>query len=326
MQLFYSDGSTSPLLTLPMGGAVGPMGPTGPMGLTGPQGPNGVAGQAGAPGFADTYVCYFATNTINATSGISPSLNKMSNGSSTWTYCTGNQMYFQGGDAIQFQHNDLIGKAYSPWQSVIIADNDYPGARYFYSFVESFNATAGSISLLVQNTPYAPVGLNGSYMYWNQFNSIAMNLGGLGSPGPAGPIGPQGIQGPASNPNPIFTMSPSINVSSQTSNTVNINGNTYSAWVLTFNNYGNTVNFLSADFAVGETVQLNITNNSSYSNTEYPLMAWTIDGNPGIHFPYGVSAPAPEPNTTSIYTFVRYPNDPIDDSPRIYCTYTLNYS
>lgn len=320
LQLEFSDGSTSQWITLPQGGAQGATGPQGPSGLQGIQGPTGATG---AQGYADTYLVYFGTQEINATSGISPSFNKEISGQSIFTYCTGNNMYFKAGDEIQFQHNDLIGKAYSPAQNVLVADSNYSGVRYFYGLVNTFNKTAGVITMTIEGSPYPPIGISGSYMYWNQFNGISMNLGGLGSPGPIGNVGPQGIQG---NTGHSIFINTGIDLS--TSNLTNIYGSNCDSWSINIGDtqHSNTLNFISSSIATGQTLIIKVYNsgNNTLGDDGSNLLTWQVDSVGGVKWPYGVPAPGPAPSSSSVYTIIRFPD--MGGLPAMFGTFSANYS
>jgi hypothetical protein len=314
----FSDGTNSEYITMPAGG---PTGPAGTVGATGPAG-SGATGPTGPEGIADKYYSSFFTNEINATSGISPSFNKVNSGSITWLYKTGDEMRFVPGDAIWFQHDVLKNKAYSTWQKVVFADNNYGSTKYFYAEVSGYDSTAGWIKVVINGSPYPPVGTSGGYTYWNQYSLMNLNLGGLGSQGISGasgaqgPIGPQGIAGNTGYP--IFRVSPTVSgLVGGATNTIACSS--YSALDLSLVDDATTIAFNPAYISSGQTVQLKIKNNSSKRNDEYTLIYWDTT----IKFPYNVTAPGPNPTETSIYTFVRWAD--VAAIPQYYCTYTLNY-
>jgi hypothetical protein len=311
IRFLFSDNTYSDYVTMPAGGATGPTGPQGSQGAVG----SGVTGPTGPAGYADTYFCNFLPSEINATSGVLPSFNKQQSGLSTWVYTTGANMRFVPGDALHFQHDTLKNKAFSPWQKLIFADNNYTGTRYFYADVQSFNATAGEIKIVVNGSPYPPIGTSGGFSYWNQYNLMALNLGGLGSTGPTGPSGSQGIPGDTGNA--IFTMSPTSGLTAYGTSTLDCV--TYTAWNLNLSDEQSTVMLNAARFTTGQTVQLKIKNLSAKRNDQYSLIYWDTR----IKFPMNITAPAPNPNETSIYTLVRYPD--VASVPQFYCTYTLSY-
>jgi hypothetical protein len=327
IRFLFSDNTNSEWVTLPAGGAQGPKGDTGPQGDKGDDGspgPQGDKGDKGDQGAGDSYMSNFASSDINATSGITPSFNKMTSGLSYWTYTTGyNNLWLNPGDAFQFQHNSIKNKAYTPWQNLIFADNNYTGTRYFYAQVMNYNSTAGILSAVVTNSPYAPVGMSGGHIYWSQYNMVALNLGGLGSPGQSGAIGQQGIQGvPGDTGNTIFN----IKVSGVTPSIFNyLDCVTNSAFDLTlgspgnYSYYDNFIYFNTSRFSTGQTVQIKLSNNGPLTPNDGLMVHWDTY----TKFPNSVPGPAPQPNTTNIFTFVRYPDKA--GVPQIFCTYSYNY-
>lgn len=313
ISFLLSDGTQTEFTTLPAGGPDGPPGATGPSGAQGVPGPTGAQGPAGQ---ADTYFCSYLPGDVSITGKVG--FNKQISGTSTWQLCTGTGRWFDAGDKVWFENPAMVGRAYSTYQSLIFADSNYSTARYFYGTVADFNTNNGEMQFVVQNSPYVPVGTSGGHIHWTQFSVIDTNLGGLGSPGPTGPSGAQGIRGDTGYS--TFRVSPYSGIPSGA--TVFLNLNQYDAWNLYITGAEHKIYFNSGSFGTGQTVLIKIKNSGSFSNTTEPKV---IYWDSGVVFPYGMDAPAPEPNYTNIYTFVRFPT--IGDGSRsIYCTYSVNYS
>lgn len=317
IQLLFSNQTTSQWITLPSGG------PSGSIGLTGPQGPSGLQGPigpSGLQGYADTYFAEFYPNDM-VISGLTGFYKQVS-GASTWTQCIGTGRVCQPGDKIWFTTPSLVGKAYSPWQSMIFADDNFSTARYFYASVVSFNRNNGELQCVVSNTP-SPAGLVSSYIQLYNYSLIDTNLGGLGSSGAIGPVGPQG---PMGNTGHSIFINTSSNMSAYS--TTNINPGSFDSWNLGISGEAQTINIQSAAFATGQTLIIKVRNtgvfsDGDYSNHSYPLLFWQLDGSSGIRFPNNVPAPAPDPNTSSVYTFIRFPNQ--TGVPLVLCTFSTNY-
>ena len=308
--------------------AIPTTGPVGPQGIQGPPGPSvkgemGERGPIGPKGTGDQYLCYFNKDEVETTGYIGPSyLGAISvkHSNNDWVLLTGGNRKFQIGDIVWFNHNTLVGKSYSPWQKVLLTDDSYYNARYFYANIISFNSTIGEVQMVVQDTP-APVGLDSSYFPWYSFNTISMNLGGLGSPGiqgPSGEIGPKGNIG-----NSVFNFD-NGNISMGFGNDTTIpTGNNVDAYFIQINSNYTTVKFDLSNFSLGQVVQVTVKNNGSISdsnNNGYPNINWIVKDNGGtVLFPYNAPAPGPEPGYVSIYSFVRHPDN------KIYCTYSSNY-
>lgn len=322
IRFLFSDYTYSDWIDLPEGGPIGPEGPQGPQGnqgVKGDQGEAGTPGLKGDPGYSDTYYVNFNPGDINIT-GYLGGFNKQTSGSSTWALVTGSNMRLVPGDSFWFQHDSLKNKAYSPWQSLIFADGNYTGTRYFYANVRTFNSTAGEIQAVVQGSPYPPIGTSGGYSYWNQFNTVNVNLGGLGSPGPTGATGPQGPQGVAGNTgNAIFTFG-----SSGLSSSVEyyLKCQPTGAWILTIGDggYDYYIFFDDNQVATGQTLQLHITNTGSLNPDQGLVIHWDLNAK----FPYSIPAPAPHAGKTNIYTFIRYPD--VASVPRYYCTVAVEFA
>lgn len=317
LQLLFSNNTASQLITLPLGG---PAGSTGPAGAQGPSGNSGPMGATGPQGYADTYNAEFYPDDATISGFIG--FYKQASGSSTWTQCTGTNRKFIPGDKIWFSAPSLVGKAYSPWQNLIFADNVYSSAKYYYASVVTFNDNNGEIQFVVNTTP-SPIGLNGGFVEFFNYSLINVNLGGLGS---SGAIGPQGIQGPMGNTGHSIFQNTTVNMPGNS--ITNINPGSFDSWNLGFSGDANTINFFSSGFATGQTVILKIRNTGSFSDDSFdnhsnPLLYWQLDSASGIQFPYGIPPSAPNPNTSSIYTFLRFPNQGVN--PLIFCTYSLNY-
>ncbi len=316
IRFLFSDGTASDYVTLPEGGDTGPQGPEGPRG-TGEQGP---MGPMGPTGMADRYYATFAY-TETYTSGSGNALDIKASGGSSWVYTTGDNRTFKAGDEIRFSNPDLISKSYSVWQRVLFADSPASRAQYFYAYVTDFTPSIGEISCVMLDTP-APLGTVGGYVKLGQYAQLEVNLGGLGSPGATGPTGetgPQGAKGDTGNPIFMINAPASGLIANQT---YNLGFNTYDAWNLYFTGEGHIINFNYDAFSTGQTVQLAIYNSGSLNNNNpVPLISW--DGS--VKFPYNTTAPFPNPNTVSIYTFLRYP-DWHNGNRRVFCTYASNYN
>jgi hypothetical protein len=316
IQFQFSDGSESQTIVLPSGG------PSGAMGLTGPQGPSGlqgIQGPSGNQGFADTYAAQFYPNTMTI-SGFTGFYKQIS-GIGSWIQCTGTGVVMQVGDAIWFSDNSLVGKAYTPWQSVIFADNNYYNSRYFYANVITFNNNNGTIQCVVNSSP-APAGLVGGYIQLYNYSIVSVNLGGLGS---SGAVGPQGIQGVPGNTGHSIFVGTGFNVGGYS--TTNISGNNFDSWNIGIGYPDNTINIISSTISTGQTIIIRVQNSGTYSDYSdgiNPLLYWSVDNVGSVKFPNNVPAPGPNPNTTSIYTLVRLLNF-TGTNPLIYCTYSVNY-
>lgn len=311
IRFLLSDGSTTSWTTLPAGGPSGARGIDGP---AGPQGPTGAQGSQGPTGFADTYAAEFFPNDMNISGFVG--FYKQVSGSSTWTECTGTGRILALGDKIWFSTPSLVGKAYSPWQNVILSDDNFNAARYFYGSIVSFNSNNGEVQLVANQSP-SPAGMVGGYIQLYNYSLIDMNLGGLGSPGPIGPTGPTGSKGDTGHY--IFTNN-AVSGLAGGGQTIYINPSQYDSLNYTIVNANNIINFDHSNFSTGQTVLIKIKNIGSLTNDNIDqLIIW--DGE--VSFPYGVTAPAPNPSTSSIYTFIRFPDE--TGAPRIFCTYSLNY-
>ena len=313
LQLGFSDGSTSQWITLPQGGAQGETGPQGPSGLQGLPGPTGATG---AQGYADTYFAEFYPNDMQITGNVG--INKQVSGASTWVLCQGNNRTCQPGDKIWFNTPSLVGKAYSPWQNIIFADNDFSNARYFYASVVSFNNNNGEMQCVVNSNP-SPVGMVGGYNQLYNYSLIDMNLGGLGS---SGAIGPQGIQGPMGNTGYAIFQNTFSHLSPN--DTTTVNPGSYDSWNFDFTGEYNTINILSNTFSTGQTLIIKVRNTGSLNATENSLLFWQVNSSGNVlKFPYNIPPPAPDPNNASIYTFLRFVDE--NNLPSIYCTFSANY-
>jgi collagen type VII alpha len=315
IRFLLSDGTVTAYTTLPAGG---PSGATGPQGSTGPSGVQGPQGIQGPEGIADRYYASFFPNDISI-SGFVGGFNKQISGTAVWQLCTGTGRVFTPGDKIWFVNPAFIDKTYSASLQLIFSDGNYSGTRYFYGMVNTFNSNNGEIQFTVQSTPYPPVGLVGGNVIWTGYNLFNTNLGGLGSPGPTGPTGPQGAVGDTGHQTftnaPLSGLTPVVLTYLDTRH--------YDSFNLYFTSAENYIYLNTGIFSTGQTVLVKIKNsgNSFLTNDSEPkLIYW----DPIIVFPYGVSAPAPNPNFTNIYTFIRFPD--INGLPQILCTYSVNYN
>lgn len=319
LKLLFSDSSTSQWITLPAGGPTGAQGPAGPQGPTGPIGPTGIQG---AQGIADTYFAEFYPNDMITTGG-NTGFYKQVSGASTWTLCTGNNRTCAIGDKIWFLTNSLVGRAYSPWQNIIFADDNFNTARYFYASVVSFNKNNGEIQCLINATP-SPVGMvSGQNQIYN-YSLIDMNLGGLGSSGAIGPVGPQGPMG-----NTGYSIFINTGLDLTPNGTTNLNPGSFDSWNFNLTGAANTINISANTFSTGQTLLVKVRNTGSLfadvslNPTPDELIYWQLNGSGLIKFPYNVPAPAPDPNSSSVYTFVRFPDQ--NNLPLVLCTFSTNY-
>lgn len=311
IRFLLSDGTTTDYTTLPAGGVTGPTGPagsTGPSGVTGPTGPQGSQGQS------DRYYASFFPNDATLSGNIG--FNKQVSGTSSWTLCTGTGRLFGPGDKVWTSIPALLGNAYSTSQQLVFSDANFSGTRYFYGTVNTFNKNNGEIQFTMTNTPNPAAGLVSGQIQWYNYNLFDLNLGGLGSSGPTGPTGPTGPPGDTGNS--IFNISPLSGLVTLTDTYLDCVK--YNAWNLYFVNAENRLYFDYSRFSTGETVLIKIKNSGVLTNDNEPkLIYWDANA----IFPYGVSAPAPNPGFTNIYTFVRFPD--VSGSPRIFSTYSVNY-
>lgn len=317
MRMLLSNGTVTNWVVMPSGGDRGLQGDPGEPGEDGPPGP---AGPAGATGFADRYASsfYYWDTYYNGSGG---AFYKRPSGTSSWVLCTGTNRKFVPGDEIKFYNDGLIGKAYTAWQSLLFADTPADRSQYFYASVNDYNSSNGLLAFIVKNSP-APLGTVGGEILWHSYNEVNVNLGGLGSPGPTGETGPTGATGPRGDTgNPLFTMNtPS---SGLVYGTNNLTFGLYDALTLHFTGHSNTLVFDYNSFRTGKTIILRIRNSGAVDNINtgpYPLINWGSE----VFFPYNVTAPAPNPNTLSLYTLVRFPDEGV--SKRVYCTYSTNYA
>lgn len=323
IRFLFSDNTYSSWQTLPNGGPQGDKGDAGPQGLQGNDGPQGIQGPKGDDGFADTYYCNFVASNVNATSGTTPSFNKRVSGQSVWNYVTGNNMLLDPGDSFQIQEDNLKNKAYSPWNRIIFADNNYLNTRYFYADVISYNPTAGIVSATVSNSPY-PLGMVNGHIAWTGYGTMSVNLGGLGSPGISGASGIQGPQGiPGTTGHAVFTFGKIDEANTPV--TFNLDFLTKSCYEVsiasgtTLDSYSYTFNIDPTKFITGQTAQIKVVHSGALA--PYDGLCFNWDSN--IRWPENVPAAPPNPQTSVIYTFVRYPDK--DNSPRYYGTYSVGY-
>lgn len=320
IRFILSNGSATDYINLPSGGETGPTGPTGPIGPAG-TGATGPTGPTGPSGLADKYSASFLYSDTNYNGSGEVFLKKPS-GSSTWLAVSGTARRFVPGDEISFYNTSLVGKAYSTWQKLIFADSPYDRFQYFYATVTDYNINNGLISFLIANTP-APLGASGisQTILFDQYNIVDVNLGGLGSTGPTGPTGATGSQGlKGDTGNPIFVIN-NISGLIQGSNTLSFNQ--YDGWNTYITGNANIINFNYNTFSTGQTLLLRVYNSGAPDNINSgptPLIQWDSD----IKFPGNVTAPAPNPGTSSIYTFIRYPDE--IGNKKIFCTYSTNYA
>jgi hypothetical protein len=318
IQFLYTDGTLSQWINLPSGGPTGPMGPTGPQGLSGQNGIQGMKGETGSQGIADTYFAEFYPNDM-VISGFTGFYKQVS-GSSTWLQCTTTGRVLSLGDKIWFTTPSLVGKAYSPWQNIIFADDNFNTARYFYASVVSFNQNNGEIQCVANQNP-SPAGLVGGQIQLYNYSLIDVNLGGLGSSGAVGPIGPQGLQGNTGYS--IFQNSSLISLPGNSG--ITINPGTYDSWNFTFTGLQNTIDFYYPGFATGQTVIIKIKNTGNYyvGGDINPAPDSLIVWDSAVSFPYQAPAPAPNPGYTALYTFIRFPTT--GSIPLILSTFSYNY-
>ncbi len=317
MRFLLSNGTTTAYITMPSGG---PTGPAGSNGATGPSGTTGPTGPQGASGFADKYAAAFSYQDTSIGSTGSAFMKRVS-GTSTWIVVTGTGRRFRPGDEISFYNNALVGKAYSSWQKLIFADTPADRNQYFYASVYDYNASNGLLNFLVSDSP-APLGTNSGFIEWHQYNEVDVNLGGLGSTGPSGATGvtgPSGARGDTGNP--LFTFNNPI--SGLRKGTNNMSFQVRDGWTLYITGNDNQLVFNYSTFTTGQTVLLRIYNSGAIDNTNNgptPLLVWDAD----VRFPYNVTAPAPNPGESAIYTFIRVPDD--NGSRRIFNTYSTSYA
>lgn len=316
LQFLFSDGNSSSPIIIPSGGPSGSMGLTGPIGPTGLQ---GIQGPTGAIGLADTYATEFYPNTMTI-SGFTGFYKQVS-GTSPYIECTGTGMIMQPGDTIYFTTPSLVGKAYTPWQTIMFADNNFYNARYFFAEVITFNENNGAMQCVINSTP-SPVGTVGGFIQLWNYSLITVNLGGIGSSGAPGPTGPQG---PMGNTGHSIFQNTTANVAGYS--TINVSGSSFDSWNIGIVNPANTINLISLGINTGQTFIIKVTNTggySDYSDGINPLLYWQIDGAVPVKWPNGVPAPGPNPSTASIYTFIRFPNTG-GTSPLIFSTFSTNY-
>jgi len=312
IQFNFSDGSQSSWITLPQGG------PSGQVGSQGPPGPTGPSGAMGPIGIANTYATQFYYNDTNI-NGSGNALLWSQSGIQPYVLLTGSNRIFAPGDYIQFYNNELVGLSYTPWQSLLFADTPASRNHYFYATVQSYNSANGLINLLISNTP-PPLGTVGGNILLNNYNIVSVNLGGLGSSGAQGTSGIQGAQGPPGNTGqPVFNAN-IISGIQGSNNTFTLDPSYYNAFNFSFTGSNNTIGFNTGTFYTGATVLIRLYNSGILNNnSEPPLINWN-----GINWPYGITAPAPNPSTSTIYTFLRLPDQ--GNSPIILATYSVSYS
>ena len=319
IRFLLSNGQSTDWITLPTGG---PSGATGPQGPTGPSGATGATGPQGPTGLADRYATSFSY-TDTSYNGTGQALYKRVSGSSTWNLVTGTGRRFTPGDEISFYNNGTVGKAYTTWQKLIFADTPASRAQYFYGDVTSYNSSNGLLSFTVSNDPQPLGTFAGNEIRLDNYAIVELNLGGLGSPGASGASGAVGPQGPIGNTgNPVFVIN--SNTSGLVDGTNTIRFDQYDFWDLYFTGANNQIYFDYSTFSTGQTVMLCIGNSGDSENINTgptPLIIWENDY---IKFPSNVQAPAPNPSTANIYTFVRLPDKA--GNKRIFGTYSVGYS
>jgi collagen type VII alpha len=321
IRFILSNGTYTDYINLPSGGPTGPTGPIGSTGPTGPTGPSGLAGSTGPSGLADKYAASFLYSDTNYNGSGSVFLKRPS-GASTWVAVSGTARRFVPGDEISFYNTALVGKAYTTWQKLIFADSPSSRFQYFYANVSSYNVNNGLLSFIVADSP-APLGASGisQTVLFDQYNIVEVNLGGLGSTGPSGATGatgPQGTKGDTGNP--IFVIN-SVSGLRQGTNTLSFLQ--YDGWNTYITGNSNLINFNYNTLSTGQTVLLRIYNSGAPDNINYgptPLIQWDAD----IKFPNNITAPAPNPGTSSLYTILRFPDE--NGAKRVFCTYSINYS
>jgi hypothetical protein len=173
----------------------------------------------------------------------------------------------------------------------------------------------------VVNGSPSPVGLVGGYIQLYNYSLINVNLGGLGSSGAPGPIGPQGPMG-----NTGHSIFQNTGVSVTGYSTINVSGSSFDSWNIGIVNPANTINILSQGISTGQTFIIKVTNTGTYSDYSdgiNPLLYWQIDGSIPVKWPNSVPAPGPNPQTASLYTFLRFPST--GSQPLIFSTFSVNY-
>lgn len=315
-----SNSNYTAYLDLPSGGPTGSQGSQGTQGTQGASGGQGIQGVQGATGFADKYASSFYYNDtyINATGA---ALYKRTSGTSNWLLATGTGRRFSAGDEIQFYNDSLVLKAYSTWQKVIFADSPYTRGQYFYATVSSFNPSNGLLSFVVADSP-APLGTVLGQIQFDSYNLINLNLGGLGSSGAmgiSGAVGTQGIKGDTGNP--IFVINNPMSGLVAGTNTLRFNQ--YDVLNLYITGHSNILNLDYTTISTGQTLMLRIYNSGSAENVNTqisPLIIWDSY----IEWPYSVSSPMSNPNQSSLYTLLRFPNQ--NNNPVVFGTYSMGYS
>ena len=320
IQFVFTDGSVSQWINLPSGGPQGGLGPTGPQGISGAPGGIGATGATGPAGHSDTYFAEFYPSNM-VISGFT-GLYKQVSGTSPFIECTGTNVFMAPGDNIYFQTPSLVGKAYSPWQSVLFADDNFYNARYFYASVVSFNNNNGAMQCVVNSNP-PPVGTSGGYIQLWNYSLIDMNLGGLGSPGVQGPTGAQGTPGTGA----YSTFQNSNFIYLPGNSGITLNPALHNCWNLVFTGLNNTINLNYSTFYTGATVLIKLSNSGNYFNnaslnpSDDPEMIW----DPAMYFPYGTPFGA-DPGTSTLFTLLRVPDMTTGLSPTILVTYASNYN
>jgi hypothetical protein len=322
IRFVLSNGTYTDYIVLPSGGETGPQGPQGATGPTGPAGATGPTGATGPSGLADKYAASFLYSDTNYNGSGSVFLKRPS-GTSTWVAVSGTARRFVPGDEISFYNTALVGKAYTTWQKLIFSDTPLDRYQYFYAYVSSYNINNGLISVVIADSP-APLGASGisQTILYDQYNIVNVNLGGLGSPGPSGATGatgPQGLKGDTGNP--VFLINNPVSGLRQGTNTLAFNQ--FDAWNTYITGNSNLINFNYNSFSTGQSVMLRVYNSGAVDNINTgptPLIQWDAD----IRFPSNITAPAPNPGTSSLYTFIRFPDEA--GSRRIFCTYSINYA
>lgn len=192
LRFYYSDGTMSDWLNMPVGGPAGPSGPpgdTGPSGVQGPQGPTGPKG--------DSYSSsYYISNMWGSGLGSAPSMYVRSGGVGAWIVRSGDNVEAEVGDVIWFYSDSLVGYSYTPWQKILFSDPSYYVSRKFYAEVIEYNTNNGFMQCVISSTPTSP-SPSATIRFNDWTNGILVNLGGLGSSGAQGPSGVQGPAGPS---------------------------------------------------------------------------------------------------------------------------------
>ncbi len=129
----------------------------------------------------------------------------------------------------------------------------------------------------------------------------------------------QGVKGDTGNPlfvinNPMSGLVAGVNT---------LKFNQYDVLNLFITGHSNIINLDYSTISTGQTLMLRIFNSGDSNNVNTqisPLIIWDSS----IEWPYSTSAAMSNPNQSSLYTLLRFPNQ--NGAPVLFGTYSMGYS